>query len=269
MVDDGIGQKPQRHARAGQPQAVIDILAVHKQRFIEIANLFNDRARQQHAAKGDKAYLLFLRKARAVLFMAAQMLHPAGLGVQRAARKPDLVRRVHKQHLRAADRPGRGFGQQLFEKIRARGRVIVEQQRKITAIGQCAADPDVVGRRKADILLLGQKHRVRRQFVLQLRHRIIGRGVIDQDDLKIGKGLPLQAFQTDQRVLPAVVIGDDDSDLRHGLPLILVHGVNDCLHLRLGHAVIHRQAQLGGGDLLCQRQCALRKAQLCRWIGVG
>ena len=75
----------------------------------------------------------------------------------------------------------------------------------------------------------------------------------------------MQAFQADQRVLPAVIVGNYDTDFRHGSPLKIVHSVNDGLHLRVGHTVEHRQAQLGGGDFLGQRQCALGDAQL----GVG
>ena len=179
MVDDGVGQKPHRHARPGQTDAVIDILAVHKQRLIKIADLFNDRPGQQHTAESDEADLPFLGKFGAILFVAAQVLDLAGGGVQFAARKPNLICRFHEEHLRAADRAFRRLGQQLFQKIRVDGCVVVQQQRIVAAIGQGTAHPDIVGRRKADVFLLRQEHGVRRQFALQLRHRVIGRSIVD------------------------------------------------------------------------------------------
>ena len=116
VVDDGIGQEPHRHARPGQTDAVIDILAVHKQRLIKIADLFNDRPGQQHTAESDEADLPFLGKFGAILFVAAQVLDLAGGGVQLAARKPNLICRFHEEHLRAADRTFRRLGQQFFQK---------------------------------------------------------------------------------------------------------------------------------------------------------
>ena len=111
--------------------------------------------------------------------MAAQVLYLAGLGVQLTARKPDLVGRVHKQHLRATDRPRGGLGQQLFKEIRADRRVVVQQQRKVAAVVQRTAHTDVVGRGKADVALLRQEHRVRRQLILQLCNGIIRRRIVD------------------------------------------------------------------------------------------
>ena len=111
--------------------------------------------------------------------MAAQVLYFAGLGVQLTARKPDLVGRVHKQHLRAADRPRGGLGQQLFKEIRADRRVVVQQQRKVAAVVQRTAHTDVIGRGKADVALLRQEHRVRRQLILQLCNGIIRRRIVN------------------------------------------------------------------------------------------
>ena len=179
MVDDGIGQEPHRHTGLRQTNAVVHVLAVHKQRLIEIADLLDHRPRQQHAAERDKADLLFFGKFGAVLFVAAQVLDLAGFGVQLTARKPDLVGRVHKQHLRAADRPRRGLGQQLFEEIRADRRVVVQQQRKVAAVVQRTAHTDVVGCGKANVALLRQEHGVRRQLILQLRNGVIGRRIVN------------------------------------------------------------------------------------------
>ena len=179
MVDDSIGQKPHRHTGLRQTNAVVNVLAVHKQCLIEIADLLNHGPRQQNAAERDKADLLFFGKFGAVLFVAAQVLYLAGLGVQLTARKPDLVGRVHKQHLRATDRPRGGLGQQLFKEIRADRRVVVQQQCKVAAVVQRTAHTDVVGRGKADVALLRQEHRVRRQLILQLCNGIIRRRIVD------------------------------------------------------------------------------------------
>ena len=153
--------------------------------------------------------------------MAAQVLHLTGSGIQRAACKPDFVRRVHKQHFWAAHGTRRGLPQQGLQHIGGNGGVVVQQQHIVAAIGQCTAHTHIVDGGKAQVLLLRQKHRVGRQFILQLRYRVIGRSIVQQDNFKVLVRLLLQAVQTDQRILPAVVIGDNDSYLGHGYSLKL------------------------------------------------
>ena len=57
--------------------------------------------------------------------------------------------------------------------------VVVQQQRKVAAVVQRTAHTDVVGRGKADVALLRQEHRVRRQLILQLCNGIIRRRIVD------------------------------------------------------------------------------------------
>ena len=132
----------------------------------------NDRPRQQHTAERDKAHLLLLGKGGTVLSVAAQVLHLTGSGIQRAACKPDFVRRVHKQHFWAAHGTRRGLPQQGLQHIGGNGGVVVQQQHIVAAIGQCTAHTHIVDGGKAQVLLLRQKHRVGRQFILQLRYQM-------------------------------------------------------------------------------------------------
>ena len=222
VPESGIGQKPQRHARLGQTDAVIHILTVHKQRFIEISNAFDHAARQQNAAERDKAHLLFFAKGGAILGVAAQMFDLAGGRIQRTAREPDRIRRIHKQHFWATDGTVRGLAQQGLQHIRGNSGVIVQKQHKVAAIGQRAAYADVVDGSKPQILLLGQKHRIGGQFIPQLRDGVIGRSIVQQDNFKVCKRLLLQTVQANQRILPAVVVGDHDSYLGHGHSLKLL-----------------------------------------------
>ena len=179
VMDDRVGSEPDLVAEQPQPPAELDIFVVGERPLVPGAGVEKHVARHQHrrAARKQQRRLPPRREPGRI---ADVMLKAAPFEAHGSA--TEINQLAVPVENAAADARGLvscGHGQKLAEPVGMDARVVVEKHQVLAARGAC---PDVVGGRESEVRTVADDAGAR-IGALDRRGRILGRSVVDDDDL--------------------------------------------------------------------------------------
>ena len=214
VVDPAARHDPVREPGGAGPQRPVGVLGVEEELGVEVADLLEHGARDEHRGAAGAVRLPRLRLGRVVRLAVANVAPVAPARIEARAGEPDPVAGLEVEDLRAEGarvRPPPRLLDERADEPRLDLDVVVEHEHVVGAALQRVPDADVVPLREAEVLLRADELGLGKPLAHGLGGAVAG-AVVDHDHVERLVLDRAQRREAAERVVAAVPGEHDDRD---------------------------------------------------------